>query len=332
MTVGGRIRAILRILIQTIMKHIFVVNTYAGKATAREQITEMLKTFEAEYEIFFTSAPGDATSFVKNRCENDSSGDTLRFYACGGDGTVKEVVCGLVGYRNVELTVVPLGSGNDFVKYYGGSEAFLDLNKLKDAPSDYIDLIKVNGEYCINVCNFGFESYVAKTMHEVRHKKLIGGKFAYTTGIVKALIFAMKNKADIYVDGEKIIDGNYLLCTVANGRFVGGGYMCAPKSFDNDGLLEVCAVKVVSRLFIVRLINVYKAGKHLDDERFANIVVYRRGKKIEVRSPSEITISLDGELVTTNNFVCEVVPSAIKFAALAMSVGESADTAEVLAF
>ena len=311
------------------MKHIFVVNTYAGNASAKAQMDKKLESFDGEYEVHYTTACGDATEFVRTRCEARSTDETLRFYACGGDGTIKEVVCGLVGHDNVELSVVPLGSGNDFVKYYGGADDFLDLNKLKDAPSEYIDLIKVNGEYCINVCNFGFESYVAKTMHEVRHKKIIGGKCAYTTGIVKALLFAMKNKADIYVDGEKIIDGRYLLCTVANGRFVGGGYMCAPRSLDNDGLLEVCAVKVMSRFQIVRLINVYKVGKHLDDPRFKDIIVYRRGKKIEVRSDETMTIALDGELVDTKDFTCEVVPCAIKFAAL--GIKENIESGEPMA-
>ncbi len=299
------------------MKHIFVVNTYAGKAQAKEEIERLLCGFEGEYELHYTKAPKDATEFVRERCAR-SEGETLRFYACGGDGTAKEVVEGMLGHDNAELTIVPLGSGNDFVKYYGGASEFFDLNKLKNAPSDYVDIIKVNGEYCLNVCNFGFESYVAKTMHEVRHKKIIGGKMSYTTGIVKALMFAMKNKADIYVDGEKIIDGSYLLCTVANGRYVGGGYMCAPRSLDNDGLLEVCAVKPVSRFFIVRLINIYKEGKHLDDPRFKDIVIYREGKCVEVRSDKPITIALDGELVDACNFKCEVIPKAIKFAALSI--------------
>ncbi len=299
------------------MKHIFVVNTYAGKAQAKEEMEKLLCGFDGEYEVHYTKAPKEATEFVRGCCEQ-YSGDSVRFYACGGDGTAKEVVEGMLGHDNAELTIVPLGSGNDFVRYYGGADEFFDLNKLKDAPSDYVDIIKVNGEYCLNVCNFGFESYVAKTMHEVRHKKIIGGKMSYTTGIVKALLFAMKNKADIYVDGEKIIDGSYLLCTVANGRYVGGGYKCAPRSLDNDGLLEVCAVKPVSRFFIVRLINVYKAGKHLDDDRFKDIIVYREGKCVEVKSDAPMTIALDGELVETRNFKCEIIPKAIKFAALSI--------------
>ena len=297
------------------MKHIFVVNPYAGKAKAREQLAELLADFGYEYELYYTTGPKDATRFVRERCESEPASE-FRFYACGGDGTIKEVAEGIYGHENADLTAVPLGSGNDFVKYYGGTDRFLNLRELAEAPSEYIDLIKVNDEFCINVCNFGFESYVAKTMDEVRHKKLIGGKHSYTTGIVKALFCAMKNQADIYVDGEKVIDGEYLLGTVANGRYEGGAYQCAPKSHNNDGELDVCIAKVISRLTFVRLVNVYKEGKHLDDERFKNIITYRRGKRIEVRCKKENMIGLDGELLKVQNYTCEVVPKAVRFAAL----------------
>ncbi len=299
------------------MKHIFIVNTHAGKATANEELERLLCDFEHEYEVYYTKGPKDATAYVKARCET-SIGERLRFYACGGDGTIKEVADGVYGHENADLTAVPLGSGNDFVKYYGGADRFFDLNMLAEAESGYIDLIKVNGEFCINVCNFGFESYVAKTMDEVRHKKLIGGKNSYTTGIVKALLFAMKNKAEIFVDGECIADGEYLLCSVANGRYVGGAYMCAPHSLNDDGMLEVCLANVISRLSFVKLVGVYKQGKHLDDPRFEKIITYRKGKKVDVRSDEEMTIALDGELMRVHNFTCEVVPRAVRFAAVGL--------------
>ena len=310
------------------MKHIFIVNPYAGKANAKERLSELLGDFGYEYEVYYTTGPKDATRYVRERCEKDQ-GSELRFYACGGDGTIKEVAEGIYGFDNADLTAVPLGSGNDFVKYYGGADKFLDLWALADAPSDYIDLIRVNEEFCINVCNFGFESYVAKTMDEVRHKKLIGGKHSYTTGIVKALFCAMKNRADIYVDGEKITDGEYLLGTVANGRFEGGAYQCAPRSYNNDGELDVCIAKVISRFKFVRLVSVYKEGKHLDDARFKDIITYRRGKSIEVRCKSENMIGLDGELLKVQDFTCKVVPKAVRFAALMYA--DSKDTTEVAA-
>lgn len=297
------------------MKHIFVVNPHAGKAKAKEMIAEMLVGFCYDHEIYYTKGHKDATRFVREKCDAEPD-CRLRFYACGGDGTIKEVAEGVYGHENADLTAVPLGSGNDFVKYYGGADKFMDLNKLAEAESDHIDLIKVNDEFCINVTNFGFESYVAKTMDEVRHKKLIGGKNSYITGIVKALFCAMRNKADIYVDGERINNGEYLLGTVANGRFEGGAFQCAPRSFNNDGELDICIANVISKLDFIRLVSVYKEGKHLDDPRFDKIVTYRRGKKVEVRCTEENTIALDGELLRTQNFTCEVIARAVRFAAV----------------
>lgn len=302
------------------MKHIFVVNTHAGKAKAKEELDALLVGFDLEHVIYYTKGPKDATEYVRAKCEEEPDAQ-LRFYACGGDGTIKEVAEGVYGHDNADLTVVPLGSGNDFVKYYGGAENFLDLRKLAAAPSDYIDLIKVNDHLCINVCNFGFESYVAKTMNDVRHKKFIGGKNSYTTGILKGLIFAMKNNARITVDGEILCEGDYLLCSVANGRYVGGAYMCAPRALNDDGLLEVCSVDVVSRFSVPKLIKVYKDGGHLDDPSFKNIINYKQGKRVEVHFDKEMTIALDGELVDVRDFVCEAIPRAVRFAAV--NIGES---------
>lgn len=297
------------------MKHIFVVNTHAGKAQAKEELAQLLVGFDLEHEIYYTKGPKDATEFVSARCEKDPD-EQLRFYACGGDGTIKEVAEGVYGHANADLSAVPLGSGNDFVKYYGGAERFLDLGALAQAPSDYLDIIKVNDEFCINAVNFGFESYAAKVMNDVRHKKLLGGKNSYTTGILKGLIFAMKNNARISVDGVELIDGDYLLCSVANGRYVGGAYKCAPRALNDDGLLEVCVVDTISRLSVPKLIKIYQAGGHLEDPCFEKIIHYTRGKRIEVHFKEDMVIALDGELRTVSDFVCEAIPRAVRFAAL----------------
>ena len=91
--------------------------------------------------------------------------------------------------------------------------------------------------------------------------------------------------------------------------------MCAPRSLNDDGMLEVCIAGVISRLTFVKLINVYKEGKHLDDPRFDKIITYRRGRKVRVCSDEVTTIALDGELMRVKNFTCEAVPGAVRFAA-----------------
>lgn len=297
------------------MKHIFIINPAAGKDNSFENIKKLLelKKVEVDYELYETQAPGDATAYIRSYCEAHS--EPVRFYACGGDGTLNEVVNGVVGFPHASMGCYPCGSGNDFVKYYGGKKVFWNLDELLEAPEEYIDLMRVGNKYAINATHFGFDSSVAETMMKVRRKKIIGGKNAYTTGVVVGLFKAMKNACKVTVDGELLNpDGNILLCTIANGQYVGGSFRCAPRSIDNDGVLEVCLVKPISVLTFVSLIKVYTEGTHLDDDRFAKILKYRRGKKIEIEAPEGFIYSFDGELIRQNKFTVEVVPNAIRFA------------------
>ncbi|MBQ8432105.1 MAG: diacylglycerol kinase family lipid kinase [Clostridia bacterium] len=296
------------------MKHIFIINPAAGKENSYEEIqTQLLALADpVDFEIYQTAAPGDATSYVRQYCQTHT--EPVRFYACGGDGTLNEVVNGVVGFPHASLSCYPCGSGNDFVKYYGGKKFFFNLDELVHAKEEYIDLMRVGDRYAINATHFGFDSCVAKTMMNVRRKKLIGGKNAYTTGVVVGLVKAMKNPCRVTVDGELLNPGGtILLCTIANGQFVGGSFRCAPRSVDNDGLLEVCLVRPVSYVTFLRLIGEYSKGTHLDDPRFEKYLEYRRGKTVHIEAPEGFLYSLDGELYPDTDFTVEVVPGAVRF-------------------
>ncbi|MBQ8416538.1 MAG: hypothetical protein IJX13_06560, partial [Clostridia bacterium] len=280
------------------MKHIFIINPAAGKDNSFENISRILdaQAVKVDYELYQTQAPGDATAYIRNYCQTHK--EPVRFYACGGDGTLNEVVNGVVGFAHASMSCYPCGSGNDFVKYYGGKKVFWNLPELLSAKEEYIDLMRVGNKYAINATHFGFDSSVAQTMMNVRRKKLIGGKNAYTTGVVVGLFKAMKNKCRVTVDGELLNpEGVILLCTIANGQYVGGAFRCAPRSLDNDGLLEVCLVKPVSHITFMKLIKGYTEGTHLEDPQFAKYIEYRRGKKIEIEAPEGFVYSFDGELI-----------------------------------
>ncbi len=310
------------------MKHIFIYNPTAGKDSkpAIERLKQALETREEQidYEIYSTTAPGDATAYVRERCEAAPK-EQMRFYACGGDGTANEVLHGIVGHNNASMTCYPCGSGNDFVKYYGGAARFLDIEALLNATETPIDVMRVGDRYALNVTHFGFDTAVTRTMEKYRHKKLLGGKRAYTMGIVAALLKAMKNSCTVFVDGEQLNDGKMLLCTVANGSYVGGNYCCAPHSDNTDGLLEVCLVRPISRFTFIKLIGVYRDGTHLDDPRFHNIISYRRGKSVRVQAPEGFAFLLDGEIVEQNDFTIEICPAAIRFAVPAPKADGSAE-------
>jgi diacylglycerol kinase (ATP) len=211
------------------------------------------------------------------------------------------------------MTCYPCGSGNDYVKYYGGAERFRDVEALLAGTETPVDIMRVDERYSLNVINFGFDTAVARTMSKVRRKKLIGGKHAYTTGIVTALFTAMKNECTVFVDGEQLNDGKMLLCTVSNGKYVGGAYCCAPLSVNDDGLLEICLVKPLSRYRFLQLVDVYKHGGHLADDRFRDIVTYRRGTSVHVKGSKGFGFTLDGEIVEKDDFTIEICPRAIRF-------------------
>ena len=296
------------------MKHLFFVNPAAGKENVINRLKEKVASLfpQLDAEFYETKAEKDATAFVKNYCETHK--EEVRFYACGGDGTLNEVVSGAVGFPQVSVTSYPCGSGNDFVKYYGGKDAFLDLEDLILGDEEEIDVMKIGDRYAINATHFGFDSAVAKTMANVRRKKIIGGKNAYTTGVIKALFTAMKNACKVFADGELLNPaGSILLCTIANGQYVGGSYRCAPRSLDNDGLLEVCLVRPISIFTFLKLMNDYKVGTHLDNPAFQKFTVYRRAKEVKISAPEGFVYSLDGELVTGSNFTVEVLPRALRF-------------------
>ncbi len=300
-----------------VTKHIFVVNPIAGKGKQALLVTEQIERFRRSYdiEVYFTKRKGDASEFIRSRLESGSSDEMYRFYICGGDGSLNEAVNGVMrsGRDNYALCVYPAGSGNDFVKAVGGAERYSDVGRLLEGSVERIDVIKAGTYYAANAVHFGFDSCVAKVMNSVRDKKLIGGKHSYTTGVACAFLTAMRSECTLIADGEVLNYGDFLLCTIANGKYVGGRYKCAPYSEYDDGLLEVCLVKPVSRVRFLKLMGYYERGEHIDSELFRDIIVYRRAKKLELSAATGFCYSLDGELINESNVNIEVLHKALNF-------------------
>lgn len=299
------------------MKHIFIANPAAGHKSSVATIKEEVERLSDRYDVtvYETAGQGDATRFVKEYCEAHPE-EAVRFYACGGDGTLCEVVNGAAHYSHTSVSCYPCGSGNDFVKYYGGKNAFLSIPDLIEGEEREIDLITDGKMLSVNVADFGFDYAVCRAMQKIKRYPLLGGKRAYYAGIVKCLFSGRRHKARVLVDGKPIgKDGILMLCTVACGNYVGGSYMCAPRSDNEDGLLEVCLVTPVSVLTLARLIGAYSKGLHLDDPAFSSIVHYTRGTRVEVIAEEDgFGYLMDGELTSSRHFTLEVLPKALRFA------------------
>lgn len=291
------------------MKYNFVINgrkdKIATKGIVVKQISELKE--HIDYNIYVTEGIGDATRHVRVYCDLHPQEETC-FVACGGDGTINEVASGLVGFEHKTLAILSYGgTGNDFVRYYPEYK-FDSIARILDGTDQKIDIMKVNDNYAINICNFGFDSYVCSTANSLSAQ---GVSDPYRKGIIKAILIGRFNRIKVVADGEKIGRRRMLLCTLANNSHVGGGFHCAPRSKNNDGLIDLCYVKPMSLLNLVKIMPTYQSGKHFDDKKCLKKMIYRQARHVEVSSHKLIELCLDGEMLPGVKFNIDIMPSAI---------------------
>ncbi len=295
------------------MKHHFIINPAAGKGTfinsLSSKIQEAAEKAGIDYEIYMTKAPGDAQTFVATTVAGD--GDRHRFYACGGDGTLCEVVNGAPECPRAEFAVVPIGTGNDFCRNFSDRAAFLDMERQIGGSPMKIDLIKYNNRYCVNMLNIGFDCHVVERTVKFKRSKLIPSGMAYTTGVVATLLHKMHTKMHIELADGEVIERPLLLMSIANGQFYGGGYHSNPRANLSDGLFDVNIIEKVSRATFLSLIGSYKAGTHL--ETAAKYITYRQDTAISLHFDEETAVCADGELETATDLTVTLVPDAASF-------------------
>ena len=275
------------------MKYYFLINPVAGNENEKNKLQEYIKEVcdnnKLDYEIYLTKGKKDATRFTLEHKDEDCC-----VFACGGDGTVNEVINGAINGK-VSVAIYPCGSGNDFVKMFKDS---LDLNKLVNQKGRKIDTIKVGDIYAVNVVNIGFDSAVNGSVD--RYKKRFKVSTAYNISIVTNLLKRINHKYKIYLDDEEVEDGKFLLMSLGNGSYYGGGFKCAPRAKLDDGLIEFCAVRKVTRLTLAKLIKVYKEGTHLENPKFKKYILYRQCKKVRIVADKMFSVTIDGENIKTN--------------------------------
>lgn len=299
------------------MKHLIIVNTHAGHGADTAAIAE--EAFKGmDYQIYETVDQRSAISFLKEYFKKNTN-EVTRVYACGGDGTLHEVVNGLVGVPNAELALYACGTGNDFAKVYGGKDKFNDFKKLAKWEAKPIDLTKLEGEtlnepwYSINVINFGFDAIVGAKGNENK-KKGKSDPYGFKNAIVPAIIHGRFNKTTVIADGKNLNGTKLLLASISQGKFVGGEYQASPKSDNTDGLADVIVLKTMSLMrLLIQYFGKYHDGKHLDEPKLMKRIYYTRAKEVEIKAPEDIDICVDGEMIRGKEFKCTVIPGAIKF-------------------
>ncbi len=302
------------------MEHIFIINPVAGRTNAagelEPRIRQACRELDVSARVEVTQAAGDAAATAR---EMAARGRPVRLYACGGDGTLNEVLQGAASHPWVEVACLPLGSGNDFVRNFPRTmDQFLDVKAQIRGRARAMDVIRTDRGYCAAICSAGLDAQVAYGIPKFRRLPLCGGTMAYKLSILQQVMGPLGRRLVLEIDGKRI-EQECLMAAVCNGSTYGGGFYAAPQASLTDGLLDVVVVRRIGRLRIARVLGLYKEGKHVRNGQIIpelrDVIWTVRARRVAIHPADggNIVVNRDGECVPLPGLEAQVVPGAVRF-------------------
>ena len=295
------------------MRHIFIINPIAGGRDSTPRIMGQARTLQerhgVDFQCILTRRPGHAMETSRALAE---SGEDLRFYACGGDGTVNEVANGILGFPNAAMTCIPMGTGNDFLKNFGPEMAgrFRNVEDLWNGPAFPLDAIDCNGRIALTIACSGIDAQIADSVHRYSGRPLLGGRGSYLASVaVNFLFHDIGHRWTVTLDDE-VITGSFALVSVCNGRHYGGGSTPVPRARMDDGVLETILVRTVGKVTFARLFPAYSAGECW---KFPDIARVVRAKRVRIQSEERIVTCLDGESLYSHDVTLTLSAKKVNF-------------------
>ena len=289
------------------MKHIIMANPVSGRKKGYQNaviVQKLLKKNGIESEIFCSKYAGELTEISRKKAKRAKT----RFYCIGGDGTLNEIVSGIVNTSS-EVVVLHCGTGNDFSRHINHYRSLrkIVLTSIKSESSKF-DIIKLNNNrYCINVLNAGFDALVAYNIKYFRNIPFLSGTAKYNLSIVYTLFtnknYHLKIKTNEFEEKSK-----YTLVAVYNGKYYGGGVVPSPEARADDGKLSICKVTATNLITKLILLPKYKNCEHLD---LKPAYINNDIQTVSIVSNKLFPLSIDGEVIFTNRVRAEILPNAV---------------------
>ena len=289
----------------------FIVNPVAGRGRVgkmMEELEQEISRSQLQHTLEITSAAGDARSFASRAANTDT------VVAVGGDGTVNEIVNGLVESR-ATLATVALGSGNDFARMLrvhpgiNGLREYLTQGRREQVDLGCIKFQRKDGSkserYFANGLGIGFDAEVSI---QSRRIKYLTGLPLYLLALFRTLPTYRAKHFRIEIDGQTDERSCFLIC-VGNGAYEGGGFKLNPDARITDGWLDVCMVDSVSVTRALRVLPSVISGAHIRHPE----VRLRRARRIVVGAAAPFAAHIDGEILGNDlvSLSASVVPGAV---------------------
>ena len=298
-----------------------IYNPIAGRGRAKKHWPEVQKALinaAIEFDVVATSAPLEAVTLAEKAATKYST-----VIAVGGDGTVHEVVNGLLRASSegetIALGVIPLGNGDDFAKMIPpqttiGGKVFdwhVAIEKITQGQTKLFDVGRISGDqlrseqnnnpqYFMNGMDIGFGAQAALNFTKV--PSFLTGIAAYLAAIMKTLIDYHIPKVSIQIDDQPAFEQSTTMTAITNGRCFGSGFWVCPDAQVDDGLLDVMVTQSVGRLKILSLIPKIMKGTHVNEPILKNY----RARRIVIKSEQSLVVEADGEIPYTQTQHLEV--------------------------
>jgi diacylglycerol kinase (ATP) len=294
-----------------------------GAARKKAAIIRALTVGGAAPEVVHTEGPGDAGRLIRDARRDGVTCAVL----VGGDGTLNDAVQGFLEEDGrvapgPDLGLIPSGTGGDFRRTFGlgdsVEEAAERILSASPRPLD-LGLLSVTGHdgstlrrAFINITSFGIGGLTDRIVNS--SPKWMGGKAAFFTGTLRAMLVYRNAPVRVRVDGKIMLEAPIFNVAMANGRYFGGGMMIAPDADPSDGLLDVVALHDMTKVQGALLAQHIYKGSHLREQG----VMVTRGKVVEAEplaTGTEVLVDMDGETPGRLPLKAELAPGALRLRA-----------------
>ncbi|HID62923.1 MAG TPA: diacylglycerol kinase family lipid kinase [Anaerolineae bacterium] len=294
-----------------------IVNPVAANGAVGKRWPQMRDTLRAEggqFDASFTKGPGHATDLAREAL----SAGYRTIVAVGGDGTLNEVVNGLVSEGMIEsavnLGVIPGGTGSDLVRTLGIPHDYrAACHRLLHGEPRCIDLGLITcvserreiQRYFLNVAGLGFDGEVAERTN--RSSKALGGTIPFLSSLFVNLLTYQNKTVEVTLDGQQRWQQKANSVVVCNGRYFGGSMHIGPHAALDHGLFDVIIIGDTSRLEVIANVPRIYRGTHLSHPK----VDEYRAREVRVKARERMLLQADGELIGEAPATFQIIPQAL---------------------